>query len=194
MPYCLHKKSPISHKEWRLLKLLDKVLPCVTLPVVLKWSATQVRVCGHARALDPAPATSVTHRGQCPYPSWGNGIENKPAVKQNCLVTQSCLTHSDPMDCSPPGFSVHGILQARILESVAMPSSRRSSPPRELPRKVGKDTALLWNQPEARMGNYGLTTSLSEVTEAGGAGRGRGRLGPTFCPAELSPELLPGPR
>uniref|UniRef100_A0A8C2RGA2 Phosphatidylinositol-specific phospholipase C X domain-containing protein n=1 Tax=Capra hircus TaxID=9925 RepID=A0A8C2RGA2_CAPHI len=53
MTYCLHKKSPISHKEWRLLKLLDKVLPCVTLPVVLKWSATQVRVCGHARALDP---------------------------------------------------------------------------------------------------------------------------------------------
>uniref|UniRef100_A0A452DKB1 Uncharacterized protein n=1 Tax=Capra hircus TaxID=9925 RepID=A0A452DKB1_CAPHI len=42
MTYCLHKKSPISHKEWRLLKLLDKVLPCVTLPVVLKWSATQV--------------------------------------------------------------------------------------------------------------------------------------------------------
>ena len=194
MPYCLHKKSPISHKEWRLLKLLGNVLPCVTLPVVLKWSTTQVRVCRHTRALDPAPATSVTHRGRCPYPSWGNGIEKKPAVKQNCLVTQSCLTHSDPMDCSPPGFSVHGILQARILESVAMPSSRRSSPPRELPRKVGKDIALLWNQPEARTGTHGLTTSLSEVTEAGGAGRGRGRLGPTFCPAELSPELLPGPR
>ena len=29
---------------------------------------------------------------------------------------QSCLTHCDPMDCSLPGFSVHGILQARILE------------------------------------------------------------------------------
>ncbi|XDB67155.1 hypothetical protein ABFV05_020771 [Capra hircus] len=41
MPYCLHKKSPISHKEWRLLKLLGNVLPCVTLPVVLKWSTTQ---------------------------------------------------------------------------------------------------------------------------------------------------------
>ena len=105
----------------------------------------QVRVCGHARALDPAPATSVTHRGQCPYPCWGNGIENKPAVKQNCLVAQSCLTHCDPMDYSWPGFSVHGILQARILEWFTMPSSRRSSPPREPPRKVGKDTALLWN-------------------------------------------------
>ena len=31
-----------------------------------------------------------------------------------CLVVQSCLTLCDPMDCSPPGSSVHGILQARI--------------------------------------------------------------------------------
>jgi len=37
---------------------------------------------------------------------------------------QSCSTLYDPMDCSPPGSSVHGILQARILEWVAMPSSR----------------------------------------------------------------------
>ena len=44
---------------------------------------------------------------------------------------QSCLTLCDPMDYSPPGSSVHGILQARILEWVARPSSRRSSQPRE---------------------------------------------------------------
>ena len=48
-----------------------------------------------------------------------------------CLVAQSCPTLCDPMDCSPPGSSVHWILQARILEWVAMPSSRRSSPPRD---------------------------------------------------------------
>ena len=36
------------------------------------------------------------------------------------LVTQSCLTFCDPMDCSPPGSSVHGILQARILEWAAI--------------------------------------------------------------------------
>ena len=40
---------------------------------------------------------------------------------------QSCLTLWDLMDCSPPGSSVHGILQARILEWVAIPSSRGSS-------------------------------------------------------------------
>ena len=44
---------------------------------------------------------------------------------------QSCLTLCDPMDCSLPGSSVLGILQARILEWVAMPSSRGSSQPRD---------------------------------------------------------------
>ena len=40
---------------------------------------------------------------------------------------QSCPTLCDPMDCSPPGSSVHGVLQARTLEWIAMPSSRGSS-------------------------------------------------------------------
>ena len=44
---------------------------------------------------------------------------------------QSCPTLCDPMDCSLPGSSVHGILQARILEWVAMPSLRGSSRPRD---------------------------------------------------------------
>ena len=43
------------------------------------------------------------------------------------LVTQWCPTLYDPMDCSPPGSPVHGILQARIMEWVAMPSSRGPS-------------------------------------------------------------------
>ena len=42
---------------------------------------------------------------------------------------QSCLPLCHPMDCSPPGFSVHGILQVRILEWVAMPFSMGSSWP-----------------------------------------------------------------
>ena len=45
-------------------------------------------------------------------------------------LLQSCLTLCDPMDCSPPGSSVHGISQARILESVAVSSSRGSFWPR----------------------------------------------------------------
>ena len=45
-------------------------------------------------------------------------------------VSQSCLTLFDPLDCSPPGSSVHGIFWARILEWVAISSSRVSSQPR----------------------------------------------------------------
>ena len=46
-------------------------------------------------------------------------------------IAQSCPTLCDPVDCSPPGSSVHGILQARILEWVAISFSRGSSQPRD---------------------------------------------------------------
>ena len=51
------------------------------------------------------------------------------ALRGNCvcvLAAQSCPILCDPMDCRPPGSSVHGILQARILECAAMPFSRGS--------------------------------------------------------------------
>ena len=48
-----------------------------------------------------------------------------------CSVTQSCLTLQNLMDCSPPGSSVRGILQARILEWVAISFSKGSSQPRD---------------------------------------------------------------
>ena len=47
------------------------------------------------------------------------------------LVSQSCLTLCDPMNCSPPGSSVHRISQARILDWVAIPFSRGYSQPRD---------------------------------------------------------------
>ena len=47
-------------------------------------------------------------------------------VASNVVVTQWCPTLWDPMDCSPPSSSVHGILQVRILEWVAFSFSRRS--------------------------------------------------------------------
>ena len=52
----------------------------------------------------------------------------------NCACMLSCFSHvwlCGPMECSRPGSSVHGILQARILEWVAMPSSRGSSQSRD---------------------------------------------------------------
>ena len=48
-----------------------------------------------------------------------------------CLVAQSCMTLCHSMDCSPPGSSVQGVLQARILEWVDIPCFRGSSLPRD---------------------------------------------------------------
>ena len=51
--------------------------------------------------------------------------------KKESEVTQSCPTLCDPMDCSLPGFSIHGIFQARVLEWVAISFFRGSSQPRD---------------------------------------------------------------
>ena len=59
----------------------------------------------------------------------GDQVTNE-LYKHMCLLVkslQSCVTLCDPMDHSPPGSSVHGVLQARTLEWVAMPFSRGSS-------------------------------------------------------------------
>ena len=61
-----------------------------------------------------------------PNPLSVNPLESKSEV------AQSCPTLCDPMDCSPPGSSIHGILQARTLEWVAISFSRRSSWPRDM--------------------------------------------------------------
>ena len=67
------------------------------------------------------------------YNNLSQPISLTPTPPLMCMLyaklLQSCLILCSPMDCSPPGSSVHGILQARILEWVAMPSSRGSSRP-----------------------------------------------------------------
>ena len=58
-----------------------------------------------------------------------------PCIRGQCvLVTQLCPILCDPKDCSPPGSSGHGILQARILEWIATPFSGGSSRPRDWTR------------------------------------------------------------
>ena len=47
---------------------------------------------------------------------WSGLLFPSPMHESESEVTQSCPTPSDPMDCSPPGSSVHGIFQARVLE------------------------------------------------------------------------------
>ena len=69
--------------------------------------------------------------GSCPWdsPSKNTGVGYHcllqcMEVKSESEVAQSCLTLHDPMDCSLPGSSIHGILQARIMEWVAISFSR----------------------------------------------------------------------
>ena len=57
--------------------------------------------------------------------------ETEAQKKVKVLITQSCQTLCNSTNCSLPGSSVHGILQARILEWVAIPFSRGSSRPRD---------------------------------------------------------------
>ena len=80
-------------------------------------------------------------------------------VKMKVLVAQSCLTLCDPMDYSPPASSVHGILQLRILEWVAIsspgdlpdPGINCESPALQadsLPSESHKNTVSLCSIPE----------------------------------------------
>ena len=59
------------------------------------------------------------------------GVSNFLEEISESEVAQSCLTLCDPMDCSLPGSSLHGILQARVLEWIAISFSRGSPQPRD---------------------------------------------------------------
>ena len=73
------------------------------------------------------------------------GIKHYISVIRISEVAQSCLTFCNPMNSSLPGFFVHGMFQARILEWVAIPFSRKSSRPRDqtrVSRIVGRHFTL----------------------------------------------------
>ena len=86
-------------------------------------------------------------------------------------VSQSCPTLCDPMDCSPPGSSVHGIFQARVLEWVAISFSRRSSRPRNRTQVSQTVSDALLSEPPRKswcliMVSLNLVMSLSLVAAA----------------------------
>ena len=80
--------------------------------------------CGLDISASLLPCLDVVPMGQ-----WSSEVP--PSTVHVCSVIQSCLTLCEPMDCSPPGSSVHGFFQGRILECVAIPYSRGSSQPRD---------------------------------------------------------------
>ena len=94
-----------------------------------------------------------------PPPSWAANITFFSRLcftliaceKMKILVTQSCPVLCDSMDRSLPGFSVHGIIQARILEWVVTPFSRRSSWSRDQTESpaLQVDSFTIWASREA---------------------------------------------
>ena len=78
---------------------------------------------------DKSSGKSKTKSSSFPELKWQDSEFEE--VSEWSEVTQSCPTLCHPVDCSPPGSPIHGILQARILEWVAISFSRGSSRPRD---------------------------------------------------------------
>ena len=126
--------------------LVAQVCPTLCDPTNYSISGSSVHGILQARILEwvtvpfsrgssqPRDQTQISHIAGRFLTSWATREAlNKSSLNflMLCLVIQSCPTLCDPMDCSLPGSSVHGVLQARILEWVAMPSSRGSSQPKD---------------------------------------------------------------
>ena len=86
-------------------------------------------------------------------------------VKMKVLIPHSCLTLWDLTDCSSPGSSVHGILQARIQESVAISFSRGSSDPGIEPGSSALQADVLSSEPPSSVWYVGLHSNEVSETE-----------------------------
>ena len=90
--------------------------------------------------------TRLPHPWDSPGKNTGVGrhfLLQRMKVKSESEIAQSCRTLSNPMDCSLPGSSIHGIFQVRVLESGAITFSRRYFQPASL-ANPGKKLWLAW--------------------------------------------------
>ena len=104
--------------------------------IALDFTVLTLEIPHLRRLLNPGQAWTLGHSARRIIQTQFSGlplseIQNQPdwcgMHACSCSVGQSCLTLCDPMDCSPPGSSVHEIFQARRLEWVAISYSRGSS-------------------------------------------------------------------
>ena len=108
---------PTFKPEWEDQSILDRTRELLPLLLLLsRFSCVQ---------LCATPETAA-HQAPRPWDSPGKNTGVGCHLLLQCMteVIQSCPTPSDPMDCSLPGSSVHGICQARVLEWVAIAFSR----------------------------------------------------------------------
>ena len=109
-----------------------------------------------------------------------------------CLVTKSCLTLCDPMDCSPPGSSVHGISQARILEWDAISFSNGYSRPRDWTQVscIGRWILYYWAIREAGL-KHNIHTQFRHRTALRYLKEDSGKSFLTFCGSHGATPLPP---
>ena len=89
----------------------------------------------------------------------------KPDVKMKVLVAQSCLTLCDLMDCNTPGSSVHGSLQARILEWVACPHPGDLPNPETKPRSPALQAGSLLSELPGKLWSSNLMTTYKPLQD-----------------------------
>ena len=132
---------------WQLLIRLHILLKSVQFSYSVTSDCLWPHALQHARLPCPSPIPGAC-TNSCLLSRWchptilssvipfSSCLQSFPASKEKkeSEVAQSCLILCNPMDCSPPGFSIHGIFQARVLEWVAISFSRGSSQPRNWTR------------------------------------------------------------
>ena len=123
--YWTQSKLPVHAKLLQLHQSLWDSMDCSLSPMPMQFPREEY--CSGLSCLPPGdlPDTGMeTTSLMSPSQAGAGATWEAPQV----LVAQSCPTFCDPMDCSPPGSSVHRVLQARILKWVDISSSRSSWP------------------------------------------------------------------
>ena len=124
-------------KELKCEKCLEQCLAhsncCVRLVTNSSWFTWDVLGFSHWKSCVPRNPSVRAKRNSYLFQLYVYAwfFKLSPLMFVHAKSLQLCLTLCEPMDYSPPGSSVHGILQVRILEWAAMPSSRASSQPRD---------------------------------------------------------------
>ena len=139
-PLAVFCKSPLGSCKSRKPRALPDFHALFLFPSSVCSSS---KLCCHNSVVRPLASENRIPQGRCHrfriIPLSGENKELKATLfssicESEVLVTRSGPTLCDPVDCSPPGSYVQGILQARVLEWVTIPYSRGPSRPRDLNR------------------------------------------------------------
>ena len=156
-------------------------------PEVLWYSSHGEKGKGRSLNSEQYPATERWQGNDTPQMTlWGMGCHYTERVK--VLVTQLVPTLCDPMDCHPPGFSAHGIYQARRLEWVVIPFSRGSFQPRDESQVscIAGRFFTIWTTREANLvTNFFISWTMQALILIS--------LCNTTCNSRLCYQISPGP-